>query len=499
MLASGDWITPRLNDLAYLEKPPLQYWLTALSLKAFGMNEWAARLAPLLAGIANIWLVWLLGRRLGGASAGILAALLLGSSVMHFLLGQTLTLDMLFTALMTGMLCCFCLSQLPQSSGHWLTASWVLLGLAVMTKGIVALVIAGGVLGLYIVWQRDWPLIGRMRLPTGLVILLAITVPWFFAVARSNPDFWQFFFVREHFQRFLTDVADRVEPWWYFGAVLAAGCLPWVTEMARSLLFGWRATQAPGRFDPQRLLWLWCVFIVIFFSLSKSKLAPYMLPVVPALALLTALRNPNGRIRGQWLGIAMLLLGSAGLLVASFRPDWVSTDPYVAEVAGRARWGIIAILVLALVAAAGVARARRGPEHWQGVAWLAAGWFGSLALLMFTLGHEDQLRSGRALVPVLATVPPGTPMFSVQTYDQTLPFYLNRTMTMVNYRGELAYGIDRAPQLAIASMAQFQQRWQELPAAVAIMPLNTYENLRAQNLPMRVLGQDRRRVAVSRP
>jgi 4-amino-4-deoxy-L-arabinose transferase-like glycosyltransferase len=499
MLVTGDWITPRLNGLVYLEKPPLQYWLTALSLGSFGVSEWSARLVALLAAMANVWLVWLLGRRLQGTNTGWLAACMLGSSVLHFVLGQTLTLDMAFTALLTGMLATFCLAQLPGGGRQWMPATWILLGLAVLTKGIVALVIAGGVLGIYLLWQRDWATLRKLRPVSGLLLLLAVTLPWFLAVGRANPDFWHFFFVYQHFERYLTDVADRIEPWWYFGAILAIGCLPWLPAMARALLLGWRAGEAAGRFNPQRLLWLWCVFVIVFFSLSQSKLAPYMLPVLPPLALLTALDAPRGRIRGLWFGAVALLLVALALLVAGLRPAWVSSDTYVAEVAQRARWGIIAILLLAVATVAGLVWTKRQDRSSLAVAVVAAGWFGSLTLLFASLGHEEQLRSGRALAPMLASVPAGTPMFSVQTYDQTLPFYLGRTMTLVDYRGELAYGIDHAPQLAIDSLAAFEQRWRELPAAAAVMSTATYQELSGRGLPMRVLGRDQRRIAVSRP
>ena len=377
-------------------------------------------------------------------------------------------------------------------------ATWILLGLAVLTKGVVALVIAAGVLGVYLLWQRDRAALRNLRPVTGLLLLLAVTLPWFLAVSRANPDFWHFFFVNQHFERYLTDVADRVEPWWYFGAVLALGCLPWLPAMARTLLLGWRAGAATGRFNAQRLLWLWCVFVIVFFSLSQSKLAPYMLPVLPPLALLTAMDAPRGRIPGLWFGVVALLLLSLALLVASLRPAWLSTDAYIAEVALRTRWGIIAILLLAVATVAGLFWTRRQDRSVLAVAVVAAGWFGSLTLLFASLGHEEQLRSGRALAPVLAAVPAGAPMFSVQTYDQTLPFYLGRTMTLVDYRGELAYGIEHAPQLAIDSLATFEQRWRELPTAAAVMPVATYLELANRGLPMRVLGQDRRRVAVSR-
>lgn len=499
MLATGDWITPRLNGLVYLEKPPLQYWLTAASLATFGNSEWSARLVALLAAMANVWLVWLLGRRLQGAHAGWLAACLLGSGMLHFVLGQTLTLDMAFTGLLTGMLATFCLARLPGAGRQWMPATWVLLGLAVLTKGVVALVIAAGVLGLYVLWQRDWAALRSLRPVSGLLLLSAVTLPWFLAVGRANPDFWHFFFVYQHFERYLTDVADRVEPWWYFGAIIAVGCLPWLPAMARTLLLGWRSGAAPGHFNPQRLLWLWCVFLIVFFSLSQSKLAPYVLPVMPPLALLTALQAPQGRIRGLWFGALTLLLLALALLVAGLRTGWVSADAYMAEVVERSRWGIIGMLMLAVATIAGLAWAKRQDRSSLAVAIVAAGWFGSLTLLFASLGHEEQLRSGRALAPALASLPSGTPLFSVQTYDQTLPFYLGRTMTLVDYRGELDYGIGHAPQLALDSLVAFEQRWRELPAAAAVMPIETYQELARRGLPMRVLGRDRRRVAVRRP
>jgi 4-amino-4-deoxy-L-arabinose transferase-like glycosyltransferase len=503
MLASGDWVTPHLNDLAYLEKPPLQYWATAVAYRLMGSSEWTARLPTMLAAWLNVVFVFLLGRRLWNFRTGLIAAALLASAVLHFAMGQILTLDMAFTCLMTAMLCAFCMAQLSRDSARrasngWTLASWVMLGLATLTKGVVALVIAGSVLSIYMLWQRDWAVWRTLRPGAGLAVLLIVTAPWFVLVSRANHDFLEFFFIHEHFQRYLTDSAQRVEPWWYFLAILAAGVLPWPAQMASALINGWRSTTAPGQFDARRLLWLWCVFVLVFFSLSGSKLPPYVLPVLPPLALLTAARESSGPFR--WLSVSvwiMLCCALAWIVYVLVAPS-VSADPLIQRVVHAARPAALMFGLVAALAAFFCRRAALDKQPVHAVVSLAVGWFLGLSLLFASVGHEGSLRSGRELA---ARIPPDlaarAPIFSVQTYDQTLTFYLRRTLTLVDTRGELDYGLRHEPEKGIG-MRAFEQRWLDLPEAVAIMSHTTYSHLLARGLPMRVLGMDRRRVAVSR-
>src|SRR5262245_21780883 len=150
MLASGDWITPHLNGLAYVEKPPLQYWATALTYQLFGVNEWTARLWTLLAAWLDVALVYGFARRVWGSRVATIAGALLATSVLHFAMGQILTLDMAFTLLLTATLCSFCMAQVaresaPDRSGRWMLAAWLMLACAVLTKGIAAILITGAV------------------------------------------------------------------------------------------------------------------------------------------------------------------------------------------------------------------------------------------------------------------------------------------------------------------------------------------------------------------
>jgi 4-amino-4-deoxy-L-arabinose transferase-like glycosyltransferase len=502
LLASGDWITPHLNGLAYLEKPPLQYWATALTYQLFGVSEWTARLWTLLAAWLDVVLVYGFARRVWGSRVATIAGALLASSVLHFAMGQILTLDMAFTLLLTATLCSFCMAQVaresaPAASGRWMLATWVLLACAVLTKGIAAILITGAVLSIYIVWQRDWAVLRTLRPIAGVALFLAVTAPWFIQVSRANPDFLQFFFVREHFERYLTDVEQRIEPWWYFVAVFAAGALPWLPQMASALLRGWRASAPLGQFDLQRLLWLWCAFVLVFFSLSSSKLSPYILPMFPPLVLLAAVRQSQRSARGLKLSVAILLLFAIILLTACLAPTLASREPAVVLIIEELR-PLVALYVLATLAIAGAAWRAIGQQRFDhAVLGIAAASFLGLALLFGTVGHEP-LRSGRTLAAQIpAELAAHAPIYSVQTYDQTIPFYLRRAMILADSRGELDYGLRHAPEAGL-DMPEFEKRWLQSSQAVAIMPLRSYSELSARGLPMRVLGQDKRRIAVSR-
>ncbi len=185
----------------------------------------------------------------------------------------------------------FLLAQRAEESGaqrRWMLVAWAAAALGVLTKGPVAAVIPAAVFVLYCAYTRDLAPWRRLHVLVGLPLFLALTVPWHWLAARRLPDFLQFFFVHEHLSRYMTPSADREEAWWFFGAVYLLGSLPWVFSAVRILCSGWRTQTRSGQFDPALFLWLWMVFVGVFFSLSDSKLIPYLLPAMPALALLIA-------------------------------------------------------------------------------------------------------------------------------------------------------------------------------------------------------------------
>jgi len=217
MLASGDFITPRFNDLKYFEKPPLQYWATAVMYAIFGFSEWTSRAWSVGLAFACLALVFAWVQRLYGAESALTAVAALGVSPFFLVIGHLNLLDGAFTFWLSTAVLAFTLAQVAPPGAaaerRWMLAAWALAALAVLSKGIVVGVLAGGALVLYTLIERDLQPWRRLHAAAGLALFALIAVPWFLLVSLRNPSFPGFFFVHEHFARFLTTVHQRVEPW----------------------------------------------------------------------------------------------------------------------------------------------------------------------------------------------------------------------------------------------------------------------------------------------
>jgi len=509
MLADGDWVIPHLNGLVYLEKPPLQYWATAVVYAALGISEGTARLATGCAGYFTLVLVFLLARRLWGLRAAVEALLLTVGSILFVLLGHQLTLDMSLTACLFGCLAAFVCAQAkreePQACRAWMTLSWAAMALAVLTKGLIGLLVPGFSLLVYTLWQRDFRLWRHLYFGIGLPVFGLIAVPWFVLAARANDRFLWFFFIREHWQRFLTPIEMRSQPWWFFVPVLVLGVLPWVSQALRVLATGWRRNEPAGRFDARRLFWIWSVFVLAFFSASHSKLIPYILPAIPTLALLVAAPRP-GHDRGHLLIGAVLTL-CFGLGVLGYAATGGLGSPALLALAQLLRPALIATAAVLLGAGALCLRLRAQRRPLGALAALCLGWFAAAVTITgggfavqglysakdFAAAIERAEGPGAAGADGAAGVAGAAgaadaPVFTVQDYYQSLPFYLRRTVTLVDYRDEFTFGLARSPQLGIPDLEAFAARWQALPEGYALMTEKTRARLASGGLPMRVVA-----------
>ena len=502
MLASGDFTVPRLDGFVYLEKPPLQYWATALALRAFGHNEWAARLFTAACAVLALVFVHLLGARAFSRERGLMAAGMTASMLLYVFMGQLITLDMALACFLTVAICAFSLAQLereasPARTRNWMLLCWAAMAAATLTKGLIGIVIPGAVLVLYTLWQRDFTAWRHLHIGKGLLLFAVLVVPWFALVERAQPGALNFLIVHEHFQRYLTKVHDRYQPWWYFLMILAAGSLPWLPQSVRALAFGWRQSVPRGSFDVSRVLWLSAAFTLCFFSLSDSKLAPYIVPVLPPLALLASLDGVRGApdlklsawlqvLCGAALAVAIVLYGRRELL----------GDP-AATFAALRPW-LIAISV-GLVACGSVVLWLRKAHFGAAARAQAAGGFGiALALIAGGANAVSPRYSAKALLASAGPLAADVPLFTVDGFDWTLPFYTRRLVTPVAWRGELDFGLKLAPEQGIAAIADFEARWRTLPAAYALMPHPMHAGLVRDGLEMRVLAQDFDNVLVSR-
>lgn len=502
MLASGDWITPRLNGIKYFEKPPLQYWATAVAFEVFGESEWSSRLWTAGTGFLGCVLTGWLGRRVYGAEVGLSSAIVLGGSVLYALLGHINTLDMgLCFALQLALSGLVCLARWPDDRrsvrlGASLLASGVALGF--LLKGLVALLVPGAVAVSYMLVSRDWRMAVRAR-PHWTALALGLTAgPWLIAVSGRNPGFLEFFFVHEHLARFLTKVHDRYQSPLFFVPVLLIGFLPWTPLLPAMVLRGWRACRSGDRVI--LLLCSWALFVFVFFSASQSKLVPYILPMLPALALLCAhlvcTQEPQRTVRALAVSASLSLLLA---IVATVAWLWPALLPSLSQTLGEAAPRIGAALWLLAGLTGLAAMSMRYGHALPAMATACAGTLGFACLLAQSTEDLPKSIDARSLAESIApALVPDSRVYCVGSYIQSIPFYLGRTCTLVAYRGELDMGLTEEPFRYVARVESFAEQWSTGHQAVAILERPQYETFRSAGLPMRILGSDGDLVAVSR-
>ena len=504
MLDGGDWVTPRLNGIKYLEKPPLQYWATAGAFALFGVDEWTARLWPALTGLLGIAFAAFAALRLAPRSPWSTTALTFAGCWGYFLGAQFLTLDMGLTFFMTAAMLSFALSRRADISAraqrNWMLLAWTAAACAVLSKGLVAIVIPGLALAVYAALERNLSVLRRLHWVPGLCLFAAIAVPWFVLVQRRNPEFFQFFFVHEHFQRFTLPEAHRPGPWWYFVPVVLVGLLPWTLAMPAALARAWR-TPATG-FNLDRFLVIWAGVVIVFFSASHSKLPGYVLPALPAILLVFARHYGalSERLR-RALAFSCVASGVALALLAAALPHFGARLSWTGLDADYSIWLAGAAVGLTTAGLASLRLLARGRQE-NSFAVLGLGSLLAIQLALSGMHVVDEHYSSERLVERITgerlRFPRDAPFYSVAGYDQSVPFYLGRSITLVGYKDELAPGIAAEPEKYVASLDEFLARWREHGEAYAIMAPRLYEKLRIDGFPGRVLARDSRWVIVAR-
>jgi 4-amino-4-deoxy-L-arabinose transferase-like glycosyltransferase len=309
MLVTGDWLVPRLNGVPHYAKPAWIYWCIATSLKIFGINEWGARFPSLLAACVTLLAAFIIGKRMAGPLAGFFSVLVLSSSFLFFVASRLITPDMMLTAWVTLALMSFWLwwtekgganAPTPVARGRsanlWLISFYICLGFAFFNKGPVSLGLSFLTILGFLFFQKKLSHLKQMGLIPGLILTLAIALPWFLIMCKLNPDLWDFFLRGEIKDRVISG-RGRVKQWHFFFWVLPLACIPWlflaisaVTKHARWILDGHKLKSA------SQFLLCWIIFPFIMFTLSGSKLPTYILPLVVPVAILT----------GIWLSQAAL-------------------------------------------------------------------------------------------------------------------------------------------------------------------------------------------------
>jgi 4-amino-4-deoxy-L-arabinose transferase-like glycosyltransferase len=479
MLLTGDWVTTRLDGIKYFEKPPLHTWMSAVSFALFGIGDWQARLWNGVCGIVGVLMVSYTGRRVFGGRAGLYAALVLGSTLFWAAASQFNSLDLPVAATMALALCALLIAQQDDADmakrRRWMLVCWAAMALSLLAKGLIGIVLPGGVLFIYALVSGDRGIWRRLHPVTGLLVFLLLALPWFLLVAARNPEQPQFFFIHEHWDRFFLKTHHRDGPWYYFLLLLLPATMPWLATLPASLAAARKRVE--GRLQPARLLLVWTIFILVFFSYSSSKLPGYMLPVFPAMALLAGVYLDRASRNAALSAPALLVIvGVTGVVCMRFFP--IINLPLLGGAFGAA--------ILCGVAAS-IAE-WRGQRTAMVVLAALGGWMLTQLSMTAYETHGRQQAGRDAALAIRAELKYDTPVYSVGTYEQSMTFYMGHTVIPVAYSGELDFGLQQESWRGVASLDEFYARWL-LSAGrgeqqYAIVREDLYGVLRLRGLPM---------------
>lgn len=346
MFQRGDLITPTLGGVPWFEKPALLYWMMMASYRVFGVSEFAARLGPAICGLLTAAFVFWAGKTVatlndpddgvacGTANLGQWSAFVFLTSLGTIVFSRGASFDIVLTMTVAGALCCFfvwhvrnALSKEGNARAWLLGAFYLFIGLSLLAKGLVGMVLPFGIIAAYFLLRRDWPSNRFLfSLLWGIPIAVAIAGVWYGPmIYRHGWTFIDQFIFQHHFARFVSNKYRHPQPFYFYVPVVAAMVLAWtmvlIATLAASPRWSWRAWNVVDRTRIFALAWL--IVPTLFFSLSGSKIPGYVLPVLPAAALLVAERISFVLKAG--LGQRLIRLTGGLLLLVALVGAWSAT------------------------------------------------------------------------------------------------------------------------------------------------------------------------------
>ncbi len=441
MILSGDFITPHLNGVEYFEKPAFQYWFTAIMMKIFGFSEFTGRILPALSGIGCVALAGFLGTMMYSRKVGLLASAILATSCLNLVVASINILDMALTLFMTSCMVFFYAFERTEKK-KWLIAFYIAMGFGVLTKGLVAIILPFGILFWYVIFTKRPRLFLKLFYLPGILAFLIVTVPWFYLVCQANHDFFYFFFIREHFLRFTTKMHNRFQPWWFFMPFVIIGMLPWTGFLVS--LFSKRGvirqtTSERNRFDIIYLL-LWFFIIFIFYSISDSKLVPYIMPCWMPLAILIAASIKRFEVTNSWLSHSFFINSFLSLAFVFALVGYVLSSNYLTIDEFIAEGGLLtASLFIGTIASIFV--------------WLKTKRFRCTVSVLCIMGFffglglhdvQEQVHNNQSAYYVSQKInelqPQDALIVNYGDFYHGVPYYTNQRVALADFKGELEFG-----------------------------------------------------------
>jgi 4-amino-4-deoxy-L-arabinose transferase-like glycosyltransferase len=481
ILVLNDWVTPHENFHPVLDKPMFFYWLVAFSYKLFGVSEWSARLPSALAAFGCLIIVYRFADRRWGRWEALWSALILLTCAQFFVLARIVILDTPLTFFLTLALCAFYEAVHADEAKRrrwWCLAMYVSLGAAALIKGLIGVVVPGMIFFFYLLLTHRWSILRKIYLIPGALIFLAIVLPWYLQADARHDGYLRYFLWDEHFGRFTSDVFDRAEPWYYFILVGLIGFFPWTLALPFVVREYWKK-----RMDDKTLfLTLWVGLPFVFFSASESKLPHYLLPIFPALSILTAAALVTLWRKTETISLAFSLIWLAQslailYLIAGAIIPVILPVPIRAGVSAISQffWLYGAFLVLSFAYLSMSRAARRLPTQPQ--LYLVHG-FAMLVFLtfvveiMFLVSHD---RSAKAVAEkALSQIGESTQLVFYDTHLPGMPFYVqaerpiwlvthgDKKRTFLGHYYEVAERKDLTTPWgdAIFDFGEFREKWQ---------------------------------------
>ncbi len=514
MLAAGDFITPRLNGIAFLDKPALYYWLQATAMYLFGVNEWAARLFPALLAVLGCLITYICGRMLFDRRTGIISAIVLATSPLFFGNGHYADLNMEVAVFISGTLLFFLTGVMRHDKwrGLFLFAAYLFAACAFLTKGMIGLAFPCMIIGSWIVLSWRWRELTSIYLIRGMLLFIALVLPWYLLVQKANPAFFHYFFVVQQVTRFLSaGTFNNPSPYWFYIPIILIGIFPWTIFLVQAFFIHIKNYfRSPHTHAKELYLLLWFFIVLTFFSIPQTKTVGYILPVFPPLALLIgnylSIMWNNSQSKSIYFAIINFVILSsvlAALLITLPQTEWIKIATTFKPL--LLSMGLI-FIVSAIMAVIFIKRKNL-------LALFSITTISSIIFLLFLIMNAQYLNdnSAKPLVTQLKTViQPQDEVVSYLRFYQDVPLYLGRRISIAanwnapdilmqdNWQRELWYGmtLQKTDDILI-NEESFWKKWNSNKRIFAFINSHDLNHFEAQKKPYFVLGQHNNIVLLS--
>jgi len=474
MLLDSDWITPRFNDQAFLDKPPLFNWLTAISFVVLGFTALAARVPAALSGLLTVLLVYGIGRRLYSTRTGLLAGIVAATSLEFVVLARSVQYDMPFALFTTLAIYAYLRAIQEHSVARWYVwLFYAAVGGSVLTKGPLGAVLVGLGVVPHLVVLKDRQIWRRLLDPVGLLLFTAISASWYAAMEAANPGYLEYFFVRQHVANVLGDAAGYVarhpEPFYYYALILFGALFPWSLTLTQALyrVAGSRDAAVPRA---EVMLTAFVVGAILVLSAATSKLANYVLPVIPIAAVpigrywdrLLDARN-RGRIAGYAIGLGATGIAFFAIVLFVFLDD--PLGPVYAST-GVTRYQILTLLTgiaaLCLMSAAFAARA----QHLGAALSLAIVTPFTIAMILIAIGPAlNTTRSSHDIAAIIdQRLADDEPLYFYGRLLDSAMFYTGRESVMLETEDDFRRKLQSDKKVYVAVLSR-SGNWDDVPSA----------------------------------